>query len=206
MLPITAFQRLVLAECLAELRAQAFEEIPTERLFGDKLRSAELFKTLEALSEELALGLAENFDWHLQHHVSLGDAYDLSPVEERPRTFSAHFGEFQPDLDFVDVYSEENAFLLAKENKKLLVRVASPVRTPRELLTAFSNLGVELTSLFTRDGKMVYDGFSKPDRDIRAFCLKRGAGNAYFGVLVADNDDGEELPAIRLWWAPEPNE
>lgn len=39
-LPATAYQRLALAECLAELRAQAFEDIPVEQLFGDKLRSA----------------------------------------------------------------------------------------------------------------------------------------------------------------------
>lgn len=70
-------------------------------------------------------------------------------------------------------------------------------------MAAFSGVGVEITSLFTQDGKVVYDGFSKPDRNIRAFCQKRGIGNTHFCVIVADNDDGEELPAIRLWWVPE---
>lgn len=122
-LPTTAFQRLALVECLAELRALAFEDIPVVRLFGDKLRSEQIFSVLEQLAGELAAGLSENFDWTLQHHVTMGDAYDLAPAEERPRTFSAHFGEFRPDLDFVDVYNVENAFLAAKENKKLLLRV-----------------------------------------------------------------------------------
>ena len=47
---------------------------------------------------------------------------------------------------------------------------------------------------------MVYDGYSNADRDILKYYQKNNLGNKYFGIIIGDNDDGEEMPSIRLWW------
>ena len=62
---MTAYQRVALAECLAELRAYAYEDIPYENILGDKLRSQEVFETISKLSHEIAAGFQNNFDWSL---------------------------------------------------------------------------------------------------------------------------------------------
>ena len=97
-------------------------------------------------------------------------------------------------MDFIDLYITENEFLKSKKRLKFQYSVESAT----EIVDFFSTHGIEVTLLITKGGKILWN--QREDKNVKEFLDKNGESNEFFGVLNADNDDGEEMPTIRIWW------
>ncbi|CAL6019955.1 Conserved_hypothetical protein [Hexamita inflata] len=177
---------------LTILRAQSYQIPYDSFLIRDSICTTDLTQ----IKHDLLTALPANTNTDISF-VQIHSNYELVRFEPPATVFSAKFGQFS-EKDFLDFYHTQNALIKNKPNQKL--NVQCKINTVQDIIDTFSDLNIEISQIFTKNGKMMYAGCGNEDRIIIKYLKDKNEFEDVFGIFNVGCDDGEEIPMLRIWW------